>query len=199
MAAPTHPQFIVVEGLDGSGKSTLAADLALRLGGAATTTPSPELRRIRPAILDGLSGSPVARQAFYLATVAHASDGIRSSLARGQTVILDRYLLSTMVYAAARGEFLRWPELERDLLPAHLTLFVDVPLAVRRARLQRRGMGAEDRETLDPSTDRALRDLYLRWARHPVAGRFVRLEVGPHDAPAAVTARALGLLHRSAA
>ena len=187
-------QFIAVEGLDGSGKSTLVRDLARRLGATSMTTPSPPVRAVREAVIAGLSGSPVARQAFYLATLAHASDTIAPMLRAGSGVVLDRYLLSTMVYAVQRGEHLRWRELEESLLPAHVTVFLDVPLAVRRARLEARGMSLADIESIDPPFDAGVRRLYMDWSRHPVAGRFVHLQLQGTETPDHIVARVLGLL-----
>jgi len=178
-------RFIALEGLDGSGKSTVAAAVAAHLGAALMTTPGELLRGVRPRILQGLT-SPVARQAFYLATVEQASQEVRGLLARGRSVVLDRYLLSTMVYAIQRGAALRWPELERRLLPADVTVFLDLPLAVRRARLALRGAGEDDRETLALAFDQGVRTRYLEWSTHPVVGRFVHLELAGDERPEAV-------------
>ena len=193
LTVPQNPRFFVVEGLDGSGKSTLAADLSRVLGGQSKTTPNKALRRISSDVMAGLAGSPLAKQTYYLATVAHASDQARRAVGNGQTVVLDRYLLSTMVYATARGGALPWAELEKRLFPAHVTLFVDVPLAVRRRRLEMRSMHAEDRETLDPSMDASLRSLYFEWADHRVAGRFIHLDLNGRESPRQV--RELALSH----
>lgn len=165
-------RFVVVEGLDGSGKSTLAGLVAQELGGIVMSTPNAAVRAVRSQVVAGLTASPVARQAFYLATVEAASETIRGHLAAGRSVVLDRYLLSTMVYAEARGAHLRWPELERRLLPAHVTLFMDVPREVRERRMQARGMTAADVETLDPAFDAAVRAGYDRWSTHRVVGRW---------------------------
>ena len=178
-------RFIVLEGLDGSGKSTVAADLARRLDAVLMTTPGELLRAVRPQVLAGLLGL-VARQAFYLATVEQASEEARESLAQGRSVVLDRYLLSTMVYAVQRGPALRWPELERRLLPADITVFLDLPLPVRRARLALRGAGEDDRETLTPTFDWGVRDRYREWATHPVVGRFEHLELTGDEPPEAI-------------
>ncbi len=201
LRSPTSdsPAFIAVEGLDGSGKSTLTEHLARSLGAELHTTPNAQLRSLRPDILEGLADSPVARQAFYLATVAHASDHIRRSLQRGRSVVLDRYLLSTMVYAAQRGEFLRWPALEDWLLPPDLTVFLDLPLQVRERRLAQRGLSAADVETLDPAFDAGLRAGYRRWAVHSAVGRFLHLELTGHESPGAIARRVLDVLGRRGA
>ena len=194
------PPFIAVEGLDGSGKSTLAGALAAALDGISLTTPCPLVRSVRARVVEGLAGSPVARQAFYLATVAHASDRIRSLVAEGHTVVLARYLLSTMVYAEQRGAHLRWPELEASLLPADVTVFLDVPLAVREERMAARGVSPADLETLDPTFDEGLRRGYLAWSAHPVAGTFLHVVLRGDEGPDEVTERVLALLAaRSAA
>lgn len=178
-------RLIVLEGLDGSGKSTVAAGLAQRLGAALMTTPGELLRGVRARVLQGLQ-TPVARQVFYLATVEEASEEARNHLSRGRSVVLDRYLLSTMVYAVQRGPSLRWPELEQRLLPADLTVFLDLPLPVRRQRLARRGAGEDDRETLAEVFDQGVRRRYLDWSTHPTVGRFVHLDLSGAEPPEAI-------------
>ena len=194
MSALAAGRFVVIEGLDGSGKSTLARLLAAELGARVMTTPRESVRAVRSQVIAGLAASPVARQAFYLATVEAASEEIRAAGGGGQSVGLDRYLLSTMVYAQTRGEHLRWPALEDRLVPADVTLFVDLPLAVRRARLEARGMSAADVETLDPAFDREVRRRYLCWATHRVAGRFVSLRLTGNEGPDQVAQMALHAL-----
>lgn len=198
MSTSSQSRFIVVEGLDGSGKSTLARALAERLGARLATTPAPSVRAVRAAVLGGLANSAVARQIFYLATVEAASEAIRREVDAGHSVLLDRYLLSTMVYAAQRGEHLRWPALEARLLPAHVTLFVDLPMNVRKRRLAARGMSDADVETLAPEFDLGVRRKYLEWAGHPVAGRFVRLELTGAESPREVADLAQAVLELTA-
>lgn len=184
----------MVEGLDGSGKSTLARDLARALGARFMTTPEPALRTLREPVLDALGGSQLARQVFYLSTVIAAADRIRRHLHRGESVVVDRYLLSTMVYAAQRGAGLRWPELEESLLRPDRTLLLDLPLSVRRQRLELRGTSAADRESLDPVFAAGVLDGYRAWAREGVAGPVAVIRLTGTESTGEVLARALALL-----
>jgi len=179
-----QPTFIVFEGLDGSGKSTCAAQLAKHIGAELMTTPSTRVRRYRDDLIESLGSSQEARQLFYLATVFAASDEVAALLQRGRSVVLDRYFLSTQAYAAFRGSRLVGDDAQRLLQPADVTFYVDTPLAVRVARLHRRGTSAADLETVAAGADARLREEHLRRAHLDVVGRFVRVagDVGsPRD------------------
>lgn len=169
--------LIVLEGLDGAGKTTCAKALAAAMDAQYMTTPAPALRSIQPAILDSLGACQEARQLFYLATVFAAAEHVRTMLATGTSVVMDRYFLSTQVYAEARGARLGLDALGDQLLPATWTVYLDAPLSVRRARLAKRDSTAADRETLMPATDALLRSLYLQKSTQAVAGRFALLDV----------------------
>lgn len=174
-------KFIVFEGLDGSGKSTCAAEVARRIGAELMTTPSPRVRRYRDELIDALGESQEARQLFYLATVFAASREIGALLREGRSVVLDRYFLSTQAYAAFRGSGLANDEVdavERSLVPADVTVYLDTPLAVRVDRLRRRGMSEADLETMTVGADQRLREEHERRSRLGVVGRWLRVEGG---------------------
>lgn len=188
-----RPLFIAFEGLDGSGKSTCAAGLARRLDATLLTTPSPEVRRYRDDLIRSLGASQEAHQLFYLATVFSASVAIRELLRSGRSVVLDRYFLSTQAYASFRGSQLALDEVQAMLLPADATVYMDVPLAVRRARLSQRGATAADLETITDTADQRLRHEHFRRATLEVVGRFVRVD-GAHGTAAEVLERAVSAL-----
>ncbi len=167
--------FLVVEGLDGTGKSTLAAALAAHLGAALLRTPSNELGAVRPVVDAAFAASPVATQLFYGATVVHASDRARALLAQGTPVVIDRYWLSTLVYAACRDAHVDLGPVEPVLLRPDLTVFVDADERVRRARLAARGMTAADRDSV--AQREALRARYLEGlSTCALAGRVLRID-----------------------
>lgn len=187
----SRPLFIVLEGLDGSGKSTCAKALASHLGASFLTTPSPAVREFREPLIESFKGCQEANQLFYLATVFHASDEVRRLLAQGRWVVMDRYLLSTQAYAAFRGTRLELDDIGDLLVPPDVTVFLDVPLEIRRTRLLHRGTSPADRETLSEEADRRLRDEYARRAHLGIAGQFLHLE-GGNLTPDQVFQRSLG-------
>jgi dTMP kinase len=104
--------FVTFEGVDWSGKSTQAALLADWLRGqgravVATREPggTPVAEGVRRLVLHGDDMSPWAEAALYAAARAdHAAGVIRPALARGEDVVCDRYLDSSVAYQGiARG------------------------------------------------------------------------------------------------
>jgi dTMP kinase len=104
--------FVTFEGVDWSGKSTQAELLAgwLREQGravVATREPggTPVAEGVRELVLHGHDMSPWAEAALYAAARAdHAASVIRPALERGEDVVCDRYLDSSVAYQGiARG------------------------------------------------------------------------------------------------
>lgn len=179
MTPSLNPVFVVFEGLDGSGKSTCARRAAAVLGACYLKTPSGPLLDHRESIIASFNGSQEAAQLLYLASVVDASRIAKTHLAAGQSVVLDRYLLSTQVYAEFRGSTLHIDDAISEVLrAADLTVFLDAPLAVRRTRMSARShvVAADDAETLSESADLALREGYRRRFCLPVTGRALVLD-----------------------
>jgi dTMP kinase len=104
--------FVTFEGVDWSGKSTQAELLAewLRAEGrtvVATREPggTAAAEGVRDLVLHGAHMAPWAEAALYAAARAdHAAQVIRPALARGDDVVCDRYLDSSVAYQGiARG------------------------------------------------------------------------------------------------
>ena len=104
--------FVTFEGVDWSGKSTQAELLAewLRAEGrtvVATREPggTTAAEGVRDLVLHGAHMAPWAEAALYAAARAdHAAQVIRPAIARGDDVVCDRYLDSSVAYQGiARG------------------------------------------------------------------------------------------------
>ncbi len=147
--AVTPGLFITLEGGDGSGKSTQAQLLTEWLqaqGRTVVRTREPggtevgvEIREI--VLHHRGEVSPRAEALLYAADRAqHISTLVRPALARGEIVIQDRYLDSSVAYQGA-GRVLGGTEV-RDLslwavegLLPHLTLLLDLDETAARSRL----------------------------------------------------------------
>lgn len=179
MSSAKNSVFVVFEGLDGSGKSACARRTAEVIGARYLKTPSGHLLDHRESIIESFDGCQEAAQLMYLASVACASKLIRHHMCGGQSVVLDRYLLSTQVYASFRGSALDVDNaISKILQPADLTVFLDAPLSVRRRRVQSRStvVATADAETLSETADSDLREGYRRRFGLSVAGRVLTLD-----------------------
>lgn len=152
MAIVTTPRsypglFVSFEGGDGVGKSTQIALLAEWLehaGEKAVVTREPggtELgRTLRQAILHGGDVDPRAEALLYAADRAHhVATVVRPALERGEVVVTDRYLDSSIAYQgnarALGGEQIRrlsqWAT--RGLMP-DVTILLDLDPEIAAAR-----------------------------------------------------------------
>jgi len=100
--------LITIEGIDGAGKTTLAKRLARELGATLLREPGGvELsERIRGLVKDpAYDVDPRAEALLYAAARAQlVAERIRPALDRGETVLLDRFVDSSLAYqGAARG------------------------------------------------------------------------------------------------
>ncbi|MEW6775331.1 MAG: dTMP kinase, partial [Bdellovibrionota bacterium] len=105
-------KFIVLEGIDGSGKSTQARRLAgnLKAKGFSvvlTREPadSPAGERLRKLAREGRKGVSKEEETrlFQEDRAWHCRNVIEPGLARGDTVVSDRYWYSTVAYQGALG------------------------------------------------------------------------------------------------
>ena len=166
--------FIALEGGDGAGKSTQARLLCAGLQGRGHTvvlTREPGGtafgRTVRDLVLHGDHVAARAEALLFAADRAHHVETlILPALRRGEVVITDRYMDSSIAYQGA-GRDLGVDEVRElnvwatgGLVPA-LTVLVDVPAGIGRTR---RG-GVHDRlESESARFPSAVRDLFLALA-----------------------------------
>lgn len=189
-------RFLSFEGIDGSGKSTQARLLAsaLRDLGAEvvlTREPggSPGAEEIRRLVLEGDPDRWSAETEILLFTAArrdHLEKTIRPALARGETVITDRFADSTRVYQGiTRGDLRSTVDRLHDLMigtEPDLTLLIDIDPATGLSRAVAR-QGSEQRfEDMGLAMQTAMRAGFLALAQANPA-RFVVID-GARDAQA---------------
>ena len=145
-------RFIVLEGIDGAGKSSQVEPLVawLRGRGCTVTTcrdpgATPAGDAIRAILLDrhDLKLVPTAEMLLYMAARAQlVREVIAPSLARGEWVVSDRYLLANVVYQGHAGGL--DPDTIRQVgavatggLEPDLVVLLDVDLETAARRLSR--------------------------------------------------------------
>jgi dTMP kinase len=180
--------FIAFEGGDGAGKSTQAAELAAALESRGfsvlrTREPggTPVGEKLRSLVLDHGHGHIDARTEaliFAASRAAHASQVILPALERGEVVLTDRYIDSSVAYqgagrelgTAAVRELNHWAT--SGLLP-DLTILLDVDPAVGRLR-RTAGDATEDRLESEADEFHAkIRAAFLDLAAERPAGYLV--------------------------
>ena len=159
-----NARFIVFEGLDGAGTTTQATWLQALLTrngtpGFLTNEPTPEpigafIRRLLSRSEKTREGAPYrpnerAMGLLFAADRLAHSDVIEAHLARGEHVVCDRYLLSSMAYqtldSAITAEWVI--DVNRGSTTPGLTLFLAVPVDVCLARIRVRAEEASIYET----------------------------------------------------
>jgi dTMP kinase len=148
-------RFVVIEGGDGSGKSTQVARLAdwLRARGHRVhTTFEPGATAtgavLRDVLLHGADPiSPVAEALLMAADRAqHVAEVVAPALARGEWVVSDRFLPSSLVYqGVVRGLGVELVGAMNDTATAGVRPDVVVVLDVPEAKARARRNGAPDR------------------------------------------------------
>ena len=191
-------RFITFEGIDGSGKSTQLRAFAGHLRGCGlgvveTREPggAPGAETIRRLLVEGAPGRWSAETEVLLFTAArrdHLERTIGPALARGDTVICDRFADSTRVYqGAVRADLRAMVDSCHRLaigLEPDLTLILDIDPDIARARGAARGGGEDRFERFGPGFQRRLRDGFLALAREFPG----RCRVVPADGPPEVVA-----------
>jgi dTMP kinase len=189
--------FFSLDGPDGAGKTTQLhrfADWLSSQGHEVLTCRDPGDtwlgERLRQILLDPASGPICGRGEMLLYMAARAQlveEVIRPALARGQTVVSDRYLLANVVYQGWAGGLdvdTLW-EVGRvatgGLLP-DLTIVLDVPLAAASQRLQR---SLDRMEARGPEYQQRVRDGFLAEARRRPDQIAIVDATGSEDAVAA--------------
>lgn len=166
--------FIVVEGPEGAGKSTLVRWLGteLRAEGKKVLTVrepggTPLAEAARKLALKSRHQRAYAAELFlFLAARADLVERvIRPALADGQMVIADRFGLSTIAYQVS-GRGLPRADVEAALrvatggLTPDLTLVLDVPVSVGRARQHSAGKVKDRIEREDDTFHTRVREAY---------------------------------------
>ena len=180
-------RFISFEGIDGAGKSTHIDALARRLREAGTTVVctrepggTPLAERLRELLLNTPMDPLTEALLVFAARRDHLQHLVEPALARGETVLCDRFTDATFAYQGGgrgfSGEVLAQLEhwVHGDRQP-DLTLWFDVDPQI--AAQRRAAVRAADRfEQQDLDFFERVRDAYA--ARLRAAQRVVRIDAG---------------------
>lgn len=196
--------FIVLEGLDGAGKSTQIKLLRQMLEARGVATEylhfprydAPVFGELIARFLRGDLGTMEEVNPYLVALIfacdrADAAEAMRSALAEGKYLIVDRYVYSNVGFQCAklpageRKELKDWIlklEYERNGLPRpDVNIFLDVPLKFIESRLgaARTGddrdylMGAADIHEASLDLQRAVREVYLDAAKEDASLKII--------------------------
>ncbi len=179
-------RFITFEGIDGAGKSTHIASLAQRLSARGATVlctrepgGTPLAEQLRELVLHAPMDALTEALLVFAARRDHVQQVIAPALARGETVVCDRFTDATFAYqGGGRGfDTQVLAQLERWVhggLQPDLTLWLDLP--AEQAAHRRAAVRSADRfEQQDLSFFSQVRQGYLaRQQADPQ--RFARID-----------------------
>jgi len=159
---PVLPGFYVFEGIDGAGTTTQAQRLASyfsQRGPASFTfepTDGPIGRVIREYLTGDEGAQPRTLSLLFAADrhehLEHPDRGIRVRIARGERVVCDRYLFSSLVYQGSADDFAFVEMINGTFpLPEHL-FFIDTAVEEADRRLATRA--SRDRLETRPMQER---------------------------------------------
>lgn len=136
------PVISVIEGVDCVGKTTLAKSIASKLGFRYLYTPQPPLSVIRKEI-ESLDDSNT-RFFYYLTSVIAVQRKIRSDIDLGRSVVIDRYIHSTLVMHRMLGVDVSCVNIERlPILWPTVSVLLTATSETRTARRDKRD-GSQD-------------------------------------------------------
>jgi len=143
-------RFITFEGIDGAGKSTHIAAVTERLRRAGATVVStrepggtPLAERLRELVLHASMDTLTECLLVFAARRDHLQQVIEPALARGDTVLCDRFTDATFAYQGGGGgadvqrlaQLEAWVQSTRDgVRQPDLTIWFDLPPAVAAQR-----------------------------------------------------------------
>lgn len=208
----TRGRLVTIEGGEGAGKSSVIAEVRALLAAAGhevvvTREPggTPTAEAIRALMLDPAHAGMAPEAELLLAFAAraqHVHERVLPALARGATVLSDRFTDASFAYqGAGRGiAAQRIAELERwaARVRPDLTLLLDVGVAQGLERARRRG-GEPDRiEREQEGFFERVRGAYLaRAAAEPSRFRLIDASRPQEEVAAAVRAVLRGWLERA--
>ncbi len=148
-----YAMFIVLEGLDGAGTTTqlgLLAESLTAAGHRVTTTREPSDGPIGVRIREALRGEltraggerlePESMALLFAADrINHLSDVVTPALERGEWVLSDRYVHSSIAYQGAENDLDWVVAINSRARAADLVIFVEVPVDVCLTRIDGRG------------------------------------------------------------
>jgi dTMP kinase len=159
--------LITVEGLDGAGKTTLVRGLAEAMPGAVVLREPGGVElseRIRALVKDPAVtvGGRAEALLFAAARAQLVEERLRPLLEEGRTVILDRFVDSSLAYqGAGRGLGIEWVRAINDLgIVPDRTLLLRIDPAVGRERLTGRGEAQDRLEQAGAEFFSAVADAY---------------------------------------
>ncbi len=179
-------RFWVLEGLDGAGTTTQLKNLErymIEKGMAVFRTAEPTIYESGQLIRRVLSGQfkvPQSTTAYLFAAdrdnhLNNPDYGIRAHLAKGETVISDRYFFSSLAYQSIGFDFDEVQRLNNAFPYPELVLYVDTPVEDCISRIDSRGAEKEIYEKLDYQTK--VHDNYERiFSSLPEGCRLIRVD-----------------------
>jgi len=155
--------LIVFEGIDGCGKETQIRMLKEKLGDVVVFKyPTRSFPMLNDYLEKKIELAPRALFLLFLSDIANEQKKVKAALDEGKTVVLDRYVFSTIAYELNEIHFPQAKKIVEGIgfLKPDKVLMLDISVEVsqeRKSKQKQLDRYEEDREFL-----RKVRDNYLR-------------------------------------
>jgi len=133
--------LIVIEGADGAGTTTQSNNLADELDAFYTAEPADNKvgEKVDEMISTGDYSAEAIALAFASDRILHLEEEVIPRLENGETVVMDRYYHSSLVYQPALGADFSWvADLNKEAVKPDLTILLDVSSKEAISRIEKR-------------------------------------------------------------
>lgn len=150
--------LIVIEGADGAGTTTQSKKLTEKLDAFYTAEPSENSvgEKVDEMISTGEYSAEAITLVFAADRILHLEEEVIPKLKKGETVVMDRYYHSSLVYQPALGADYSWVlEANRAAVKPDLTVVLDVSSEIALSRVEKRERDISEEAIEKSSSDRA--------------------------------------------
>lgn len=158
--------LIVIEGADGAGTTTQSRKLADELDAFYTAEPADNKvgEKVDEMISTGDYTAEAIALTFASDRMLHLEEEVIPRLENGETVVMDRYYHSSLVYQPALGADFSWvADLNREAVKPDFTIILDVSSKEALSRIEKRENDISEEAIANSDSDQSRLGHFETW------------------------------------